>query len=207
MSRVRIKFCGMTRKQDIDYAIELGVDAIGMIFDERSPRAITPEKAKQLTDGLAPLISIVSVFVNPSFELVGKVINAMPSSILQFHGEESIDFCQQFNRPFIKAVRVKTTQDIIQANLVYNEASALLLDSYSVKAHGGTGETFDWKKIPEINKPYILAGGLNAVNCVDAVQQAKPYAIDVSSGVEQSPGIKDRVKMKTLIDKVWSSKQ
>ncbi|QDP72552.1 phosphoribosylanthranilate isomerase [Legionella israelensis] len=199
MSRIRIKFCGMTRKEDIILATSLGVDAIGLIFASESSRCVTLQKAKYLLSDIPPFIDAVAVLVNPKPDRVKQILQEIPVQLLQFHGNESPEFCEQFNFPYIKVVAANTSEIITESAQSYRSSSAILLDTPSTKIHGGTGRTFDWQMIPEIlPKPYILAGGLNEANIKRALQY-NPYAVDVCSGVELSPGIKDHDKMKRFV--------
>jgi phosphoribosylanthranilate isomerase len=196
--------CGMTRKEDVECAIDLGVDAIGLIFYAKSSRYVSMDKAKILLANFPSFVNAVAVLVNPEQDTVLKIINEVPINILQFHGDESPEFCLQFNKPFIKSIHPKTSKQIQQAALEFAEAQALLLDSSSHESRGGTGLTFDWNIIPStLSKPYILAGGLNEFNLLEAIQIGKPYAVDVCSGVEVVPGIKDHKKMQQFIKVLW----
>ncbi|CEG56676.1 N-(5'-phosphoribosyl)anthranilate isomerase [Legionella fallonii LLAP-10] len=195
--------CGMTRAEDVAHAISLGVDAIGLIFYPKSPRNVTIETARPLLDNIPPFVSAVAVLVNPEMKLVEQILKKLPIQLLQFHGDESPEFCQQFGKPFIKAIQPQTADQIKQEMERYSKASALLLDTPSVTNRGGTGLTFDWNIIPpDLPKPYILAGGLNQFNVLDAIKM-NPYAVDVSSGVESEPGIKDHLKMSQFIKVLW----
>ncbi|HDV5709238.1 TPA: phosphoribosylanthranilate isomerase [Legionella pneumophila] len=203
-SRIRIKMCGMTRSEDIQCAIDLGVDAIGLIFYPKSARNVSLEKARIIVNNIPPFVDIVAVLVNPEQSFVQLIINEIPVQLLQFHGEESSEFCRQFNKPFIKAIHPKTAIQIQSAVDEFFDASAILLDTPSDKERGGTGLTFDWKIIPEnLSKPYILAGGLNESNILEAITTCRPYAVDVCSGIEASPGVKDHLKMSRFIKAIW----
>lgn len=187
--------CGMTRVEDLRHAVSLGVDAIGMIFYPKSPRHITIAQAKKLTEGLPAFVDAVAVVVNPEKELVEEIIQELPIQLLQFHGEESAEFCEQFAKPFIKVIHPITAAQIQQSVKEYAAAQALLFDTPSAQK-GGTGQAFDWQLIPKsLSKPYLLAGGLNEGNVLQALQACNPYAVDVNSGVETMPGIKDHLKM------------
>lgn len=200
MSRVRIKFCGMTRKEDILSAVALGVDAIGLIFAPESRRCISISHARTLLSDMPPFVDAVAVLVNPKPEMVQRVLDEIPVQLLQFHGEETPEFCEQFNFPYVKAVSVHSAQAIVDAMNAFSSASALLLDTPAAGVHGGTGRTFDWQMIPDsLPKPYILAGGLNETNIESALKHTHPYAIDVCSGIESSYGIKAHDKMKRVI--------
>lgn len=196
--------CGMTRSEDITHAISLGVDAIGLILYAKSARNVTIEKARILLNNLPPLVTAVAVLVNPQKRLVQQIIDELPIQLLQFHGDESVEFCQQFGKPYIKAIHPQNSEQIQQEMNKYLNASALLLDTPSEQSRGGTGLTFDWQIIPEhVSKPYILAGGLNELNILDAVKSSNPYAVDICSGIESAPGIKDHKKMNQFIKVLW----
>ncbi|HHT0593179.1 TPA: phosphoribosylanthranilate isomerase [Legionella anisa] len=195
-ARVRVKMCGMTRNDDIAYAIKLGVDAIGLIFYPKSARCVSIEQAKILLKDLPAFVDSVAVLVNPERDFVHEIIEELPIQLLQFHGDESAEFCQQFNKPFIKAIHCDSAEYIHQTVQNFMTARALLLDTPSEMARGGTGCAFDWNIIPKkAEKPFILAGGLNEHNVLDAIKLCQPYAVDLCSGIEASPGIKDHGKM------------
>lgn len=194
--KLRVKICGMTRREDILQASSLGADAIGFVCYEKSPRFVGLEKARQLLTELPPFLAVVAVLVNPDKGFVQDLLQALPVTMLQFHGEESAAFCEQFHKPYIKAVPALTGEQIEKAAREYASASALLLDTPSSDQKGGTGRCFDWSIIPEqLQKPYILAGGIDETNLSQALASSKPYAVDLSSGVESSPGVKDLDKM------------
>jgi phosphoribosylanthranilate isomerase len=194
--RTRVKICGITRTEDALAAVSHGADAIGLVFYEPSPRHLTVEQAINITSALPPFVSVVALFVNPSVSEVQAVISAVNIDLLQFHGDENEIECAQYGLPYLKAVRVKPDTNLIQYAQRYHHAKGLLLDTYSDSAVGGTGQTFDWRLIPiNMPLPVILAGGLTAENVADAIDQVKPYAVDVSGGVEQSKGIKDSSKI------------
>lgn len=195
--------CGMTRSDDIAHAINLGVDAIGLIFYPKSSRYITLEQAKVLLKNLPPFVDAVAVLVNPEKIFVQQIVEELPIQLLQFHGDESVVFCQQFNKPFIKAIHPDSTKQIQQAAYDFANANALLLDTPSNQARGGTGSTFDWGIIPKhMNKPFLLAGGLNEFNVLDALNACSPYALDLCSGIEAVPGVKDHNKMNRFMNKI-----
>lgn len=195
-SRVRIKMCGMTSVQDIEHAVACGVDAIGLIFYSESRRNITIDHAKLLLRTIPLFVDVVAVMVNPQVAYVEKIINELSVQWLQFHGDESPEFCAQFKKPYIKSVAVSRTTIIDETMRLHPKASAILLDTPSLMQRGGTGKVFNWSMIPsERTKPIILAGGLNASNVKVAVVATSPYAVDVCSGVEKSPGIKDHEQM------------
>lgn len=202
-SRIRVKMCGMTRPEDVAHAAALGVDAVGLIFYSKSARCITLGQAKNLLKNLPPFVDAVAVLVNPEPDLVRQIIEVLPIHLLQFHGDESAAFCQQFNKPYIKAIHPVSEIQIQQAAKDYASASALLLDTPCATARGGTGIAFNWRIIPEsLAKPYILAGGLDESNAVDALKIGKPYALDLCSGIEATPGIKDHEKMNRFMQRV-----
>lgn len=199
----RIKVCGLTCGQDVETALQLGVDAIGLVFYPPSPRAVSLEVAAALARQAGPFMTVVGLFVDPTEAEVKAVLDQVPLHLLQFHGDEPAPFCAQFRRPWIKALRMKPALDLMQAEQEYREASGLLLDTYKPGVAGGTGEVFDWRRIPDNKgKPVILAGGLNPDNVGRAIEQVKPYAVDVSGGVECAPGRKDAALMKAFVDAV-----
>ncbi|MBA2710586.1 MAG: phosphoribosylanthranilate isomerase [Tatlockia sp.] len=195
--------CGMTREEDIAYAAYLGVDAIGLIFAEKSSRLITLSHAEKLMSNLPPFLNVIAVLVNPSQDFVEEMLHKLPISFLQFHGNESEEFCNYFNKPYIKAVQIDSFNAVDNYVKCYQKASGLLLDTPS-ENHGGTGKTFNWEFIPKhVKKPLVLAGGLNAANVEAALKMCSPYAVDVCSGVESSPGVKDHKKMKEFVEAIW----
>lgn len=201
--RTRIKICGITRVEDALSAVDHGADAVGLVFYPDSPRCVTIAQAQAISKKLPPFVSIVGLFVNPTKAEVTEVLSSVHIDLLQFHGDEDEATCKQYGLPYLKAIRVKSDTNLIQYAELYKGAKALLLDTYSDNAFGGTGEIFDWSVIPKkMPKPIILAGGLNADNVVQAVQQVRPYAVDVSGGVEQSKGIKDPLKIKAFVSAV-----
>lgn len=194
--RTRVKICGITRVEDALAAAELGCDAIGLVFYDKSPRHVSLDRATEIVAALPPFVSAVGLFVDASAETVRAVLDRVRLDLLQFHGDESPAYCNQFSMPYLKAVRVRPGTNLLQYAADFAGARALLLDTYSEGVPGGTGQTFDWSLIPAaIPKPIILAGGLNAGNVTDAVRRVLPYGVDVSGGVEQSKGIKDAAKM------------
>ena len=200
--RTRVKICGITRRQDAQFAASIGVDAIGLVFYPPSPRAVTIQQAQEIVTGLPPFISIVALFVNAKSEEVAQCLNRIPVDILQFHGDETPSYCAQFSSPYMKAIRMKEGVSLSHMAKDYSLASALLLDSYQAGVPGGTGKTFDWSMITDIDKPFILAGGLSVDNVTNAIQQASPYAVDVSGGVEYDKGLKDKIKMQEFMQEV-----
>jgi phosphoribosylanthranilate isomerase len=207
MKRTRVKVCGITRVEDALNAVESGADAIGFVFYEKSPRYITVEKAVEIAKSLPPFVSIVALFVNATDEEVRSVLDTVPVDILQFHGEESPKSCKAFGWPYVKAIRMRDGVDLVQLSNDYADASALLLDSFIEGTQGGTGQIFDWSRVPsDLNKPIILAGGLSAENVADAISEVSPYAVDVSGGVEIEKGIKDAAKIEEFIQEVLHAK-
>ncbi|WP_422102185.1 phosphoribosylanthranilate isomerase [Vreelandella sp.] len=197
-TRTRIKFCGLTRPDDIAQAVALGVDALGFVMWPKSSRSITPEALQVLAAQVPAFVTRVGLFVNQPAELIEQCLPHL--DLIQFHGDESAAFCQQFGRPWIKALRMRDDLDLHQAASEYAVAQALLLDAYRPGVPGGTGETFDWSRIPaSFEKPVILAGGLTADNIAAAVAQVAPYAVDVSGGIEASPGVKDASLMTSFV--------
>ena len=194
--KTRVKICGITRSEDAHAAICHGADAIGFVFWPQSSRYIDPEAAAEITTLIPPFVAAVGVYVDPDSAWVEKTSRIARLSLLQFHGDETPEFCDQFSLPYIKAVRVKEGTDLLQYAQRYRNARGLLLDAYSADMPGGTGHTFDWELIPRnLSLPLILSGGLNSNNVALAIQQAKPWAVDVSSGVESAKGIKDERKI------------
>ncbi|MFJ2536572.1 phosphoribosylanthranilate isomerase [Pseudomonas sp. NPDC087614] len=203
MSAVRSKICGITRMEDALAAVEAGADAIGFVFYAKSPRAVTVQQARAIIKSLPPFVTTVGLFVNASRCELGEILDAVPLDLLQFHGDEPADECESWHRPYIKALRVKAGDDIAGACNAYPTASGVLLDTYVEGVPGGTGEAFDWSLIPRgLSKPLILAGGLTPENIADAVARVRPYAVDVSGGVEASKGIKDHAKIRAFINAV-----
>lgn len=204
LKRTRVKVCGITRIEDAMAAVEAGADAIGLVFYEPSPRFVRIEQAKAIAASVPAFVSVVALFVNAEPEYVQEVLNNVRIDLLQFHGDEENDFCGQFQRPFIKAQRVRQASDVVASSLRFPDALGILLDSYKPGVPGGTGETFDWSLIPESKtKPLILAGGLTPDNVASAIEQVQPFAVDVSGGVEQSKGIKDPVKIDAFLSEVY----
>jgi phosphoribosylanthranilate isomerase len=200
--RTRVKICGITRRQDAEFAVEMGTDAIGLVFYGPSPRAVTIAQAQEIIENLPPFVCVVALFVDAEPDEVYACLDALQIDVLQFHGDESPDYCEQFNKPYMKAVRMKDHVDLAEIAEKYASASALLLDSYKLGVPGGTGITFDWSMITKINKPIVLAGGLTIDNVATAIKQVSPYAIDVSGGVEQAKGIKDKEKIRSFMQEV-----
>ena len=200
--RTRVKICGITRRQDAEFSVEMGADALGLVFYPPSPRAVTVAQAQEIITGLPPFISLVALFVDAEPEEVKACLAALPIGILQFHGDESAEYCEQFNHPYMKALRMREGMDLKAEVGRYASASAILVDSYQPGVPGGTGQVFDWSLITDINMPLVLAGGLDAHNVAQAIEQVQPYAVDVSGGVEQAKGIKDNMKISDFMQEV-----
>ena len=203
MKTIRIKICGITRPEDARKAAELGVDAIGLVFSAASKRAVTLEQAKKIVAALPPFVSVVALFVNETAETIRETLRQVPIDIIQFHGDEDDEFCRQFDRPYLKAIRVQSASDIEAAQTRFPNARALLFDAYHPNEYGGTGLSFDWTLLPDnLTKPWILAGGLTPQNIAAAIQTSNAAAVDVSGGVESAGGIKDEAKMAAFIQAV-----
>lgn len=198
---VRVKICGLTRARDVQFAIDAGADALGFVFAPGSKRLVTMEQARQLVAPVPPFVMRVGLFLDQDVAEVWQVLEQVPLNLLQFHGREDGAYCRQFGRPYIKAVSVNNDQAVKQAELRYPDAAGLLLDSHSPGGLGGTGHVFDWNRIERGRLPLILAGGLTPDNVATAVRQVRPWAVDVSSGVESAPGVKsDEAVKKFLIE-------
>lgn len=203
MKRTRVKFCGITRAADARIAVECGVDAIGFVFDLKSARAIHPQDARKIAQVLPPFVSAVALFRDAGSAKVQQVLSVFRPDFLQFHGQESPEFCTGFQLPYIKAVPMSEPQDLEQWAIRYAPARALLLDSHPAGAVGGTGKAFDWSLLSQLPAmPVVLAGGLNPGNVARAITMARPYAVDVSSGIESAAGIKDPERMREFIRQV-----
>jgi phosphoribosylanthranilate isomerase len=203
---VRVKICGITREQDLHAACDAGADALGFVFYEKSPRKVSAMAAAALVRELPPFVQSVGLFVNAAPAFIESVLKAVPLDLLQFHGDESPADCARYGRPYIKAVRVNRDTDLIKCAADYEDARGLLLDAYVRGVPGGTGERFDWSLIPEkMPKAVILSGGLTPDNVAEAVEQVRPWAVDVSSGVEMAKGIKDAHKIAQFIAKAKAS--
>lgn len=203
MSVVRSKICGITRIEDALIAAEAGADAIGLVFYAKSPRAVSIQQARDIVAALPAFVTTVGLFVNASREELNDVLAGVALDLLQFHGDESPAECESYQRPYIKALRVKPGDDIAQLAAPYAKARGILLDTYVPGVPGGTGAAFDWSLVPSgLLQPVILAGGLSAANVQAAIEQVRPYAVDVSGGVEAGKGIKDAAKIRAFMQAV-----
>jgi len=201
--RTRVKICGITRIEDAIAAAQAGADAIGFVFDPKSPRHVHPDQALKITRALPPFITTVGLFVNPAPDTVEGVLSHVPLDLIQFHGNEKPEQCRRYHRSYIKAIHMKPDVDPRAMARLYGDAAGLLLDTYAADVAGGSGQAFDWSRIPpDLGKPVILAGGLTPENVAEAVRKVRPFAVDVSSGVESSKGIKDAAKISAFIEAV-----
>jgi len=197
--KTRIKICGLTREEDVDAAVAAGADAIGFVFYPPSPRYVTPQRAAELARRIPPFVDIVGLFVNEAPEVVQAACTALPISLLQFHGDEDATYCRQFSRPYLRAARVGPGLDLVEFAGSFTDARGLLLDAF-VEGYGGGGHVFDWTLIPlDLPGFLVLSGGLTAANVGDAIRRVRPVAVDVSSGVEMSKGIKDHSKIAAFV--------
>jgi phosphoribosylanthranilate isomerase len=198
-----VKICGITRVEDALAAARCGAHAVGVVFYRPSPRCVSPSQAAALVAALPPFVSVVGLFVDADAGEVRATVAEARCHLLQFHGSEPPEFCAQFELPYVKAVRVRSGVDLLQYARAYRDAKGLLLDAYVDGTHGGTGTSFDWKLIPRsIPLPVILSGGLNPQNVEQAVRAVRPWAVDVSSGVEAAPGIKDAARIAAFMSGV-----
>ena len=204
--RTRVKICGITRTEDALFAVDAGVDAIGLVFYANSPRFVSNTQAAEISQLIPAFVSRVALFKDAEKQMIKSVLQQVEIDLIQFHGSEPVDFCEQFERPYIKALGMKTAEndvDYLTASAKkYQSAKALLLDAHAPGEAGGTGETFDWTALATINKPVVLAGGLTADNVKQAINIVHPFAVDVSSGVESSPGIKDKAKVTAFMQQL-----
>lgn len=197
---VRSKICGITRIEDALAAVEAGADAIGLVFYGKSPRAVSIEQAAVILHALPPFVTSVGLFVDMPRDELQQLLQRLPLDLLQFHGDESPADCEGHGRPYIKALRVRPGEDVAAAMAPYAGARGILLDTFVEGVPGGTGASFDWSLVPEnAAKPIILAGGLDAGNVATAIRQVRPYAVDVSGGVEANKGIKDAGKIRAFV--------
>lgn len=200
--RTRVKICGLTREADVDAAVAAGADAIGFVLYAASPRAVSAERAGQLARRLPPFVSPVLLFVNAGADEIASGVRAVPHALLQFHGDERPDDCRRAGRPFLRAARMAPGFDLLDFASRYPEAAGLLLDAH-VEGYGGGGKAFDWSLIPTgVPRPVVLSGGLNPANVIDGVMHVRPWAVDVSSGVEVGKGVKSADLMRQFCDAV-----
>ncbi len=201
-ARTRIKVCGLTRVEDVHAAVEAGADAIGMVFYPPSPRCLPVPKARVLRGAVPPFVTTVALFVNAARDDVMRVVDAARPDLLQFHGEETPEYCGRFGVPYVKACRMKPGVDLLEYLRAFPDAAGWMADAY-VEAYGGTGTTFDWSLLPaQRDRPLILSGGLTKDNVAEAIRRVRPWAVDVSSGVEVSKGVKDAALISAFISEV-----
>lgn len=206
--RTRIKICGITRPKDAQTAATAGVDAIGLVFYPPSNRSVTVQQAQAIVVDLPPFVSVIGLFVNEQRSRIAAILNAVRIDLLQFHGDEVPSDCMGHGKPWIKAISMRNEVDLSAMRIQYREAAALLLDTFWPGVPGGTGSSFDWSRIPPaLCSKIILAGGLTIENVEQAVRQVRPYAVDVSGGVERDKGIKDAEKMQAFIRGVKRGEQ
>ncbi len=202
---MKIKICGLTNTDNAREVSFLGIDAIGLVFYDKSLRCVSVESALEIVNSLPPFVNRVGLFVNAKSDFIDEVLCEVPLDTLQFHGDEPAVECSQYAMPFIKALRVNQDTNIAKMADEYHQASGLLLDAFNKDTYGGTGESFDWSLAKvDIDLPIVLAGGLNTDTVAEAIKQVNPYAVDVSSGVESTPGIKDITKIQQFIQQVKS---
>ena len=203
MTRTRVKICGITRIEDALAAARLGADAIGLVFAAGSPRALSADAAAAVSGAMPPFVARVGLFLDADPAFVRAVCDAVPLELLQFHGSEPADYCRAFGRPYLKAIAMGDDGDAAARARAWPDAAALLFDAHATGGQGGSGRTFDWARVPRgLARPVVLAGGLAPGNVAEAIAAVRPWAVDVSSGVEASPGIKDHGKMERFIDEV-----
>jgi phosphoribosylanthranilate isomerase len=202
MSRTRIKICGLTREADVQAAVQAGADALGFVFYAKSPRAVTPVRAAELARALPPFVTPVGLFVNAAPAEIEAALQALPNLTLQFHGDELPTDCERWARPYLRAARMAAGFDLLDFAHRFSSAQAVLLDAF-VEGYGGGGKVFDWSLLPpSVPSPVVLSGGLSAANVIDGVLSVRPWAVDVSSGVEAAKGLKDAVKIRQFCDAV-----
>jgi phosphoribosylanthranilate isomerase len=196
----RIKICGITRPEDARVAVDSGADAIGLVFYAESPRCVDQERAAQIAAAVPPFVTVVALFVNELATDIARILQHVPVGLIQFHGDEDAAFCRQFGRPWIKALRVRAGMDLQRTCLEYEGARGILLDNWEAGIPGGTGKSFDWGLAEAaLPLPVVLAGGLNEENVASAIGRVRPAAVDVSGGVEHSPGIKDAGRIRRFV--------
>lgn len=202
MTRTRIKICGLTRPEDVHHAVQAGADAVGFVLYEHSPRAVSLAQAQRLAAVLPPLVTPVLLFVHACDDLLREAAQALPQALWQFHGDETPAECDRWGRPYLRAVRMQPHTDLLDCARQFAAAQGLVLDAH-VQGYGGGGRTFDWSLIPrDVPVPVVLSGGLSSANVIDGILQVRPWAVDVSSGVEQSKGIKDAQLMRRFCQAV-----
>ena len=202
MTRVRVKICGITLADDARHAESCGADAIGLVFYPGSARCVSVEQGVAIARAAGPFLTTVALFVNPEPALVREVLAEVKPRLLQFHGDESPAFCEGFAHPYLKAIRVRPELDLSSEIQAFGGASGILFDTWQADAYGGTGKRFDWALLRGVEQRFILAGGLNPDNVAQAIDQVGPYGVDVSGGVESSPGVKDPEKVSAFINAV-----
>lgn len=205
MNRARIKFCGITRSEDALLAAYLGVDALGFVFTRKSRRFVDPAAAAAMIRQLPPLISAVALFMDDEPAWIRQVISMVRPTLLQFHGEESATDCEGYGLPYLKSVPMATVTDVASYAAGYAGAAGFLLDAHARGEAGGQGLRFDWTREPGLDRPWLLAGGLDADNVGEGIRLLRPYAVDVSSGIEASPGIKDAARMRAFVSAVQAT--
>jgi phosphoribosylanthranilate isomerase len=197
---MRVKVCGITSVDDALMAVKAGADAIGLVFYEASPRCVSVEQAEAIARSVGPFVTVVALFVNAPSDVVAAILKRVPIHVIQFHGDEPADFCEQFSRPYMKALRMREDLDVHAEIALFGGALGILLDAYTPGVPGGTGETFDWQRVPkDSNRAIILAGGLTPENIRRAVAETSIYGVDVSGGVERAPGIKEAQKIESFV--------
>ena len=205
MNRTRIKICGLTREADVDAAVECGADAIGFVFYARSPRHVTPARAAELARRLPPFVTPVGLFVNAQAAELSQAFAALPNMLVQFHGDETAAQCRAVHRPYLRAVRMAPGVDLLDLAQEYSDATALLLDAH-VEGYGGGGKVFDWSLLPpNVSSRLVLSGGLHAANVGEGILRVRPWAVDVSSGVEEAKGLKSARLMREFCAAVRSA--
>ena len=208
MSRTQVKICGITRIEDGETAAQLGADAIGLMFYPASPRAVEVNHAAAIAAAVPPFTKVVGVFVNASRATIRAVLETVRLDLLQFHGDETPSDCEQYRFPYIKALAMKPGVDAVTEARRFCSAAGILMDAWHRELHGGSGKSFEWSLVPDnLDLPIILAGGLDATNVAKAIRQVRPYAVDVSGGVEASKGIKDKTKMAAFIEEVARARE
>ena len=200
--RTRIKICGLSRDADIEVAVASGADAVGFVFYAPSPRAVAVEQAARLAAQLPAFVTPVGLFVNATRTEIDNVCAAIPTLVLQFHGDETPEQCRAARRPYLRAARMSEGLDLLDFASRFSDAQALLLDAH-VDGYGGGGKAFDWSLVPpNVSRPLVLSGGLNPANVIDGVLRVRPWAVDVSSGVERAKGVKDADAIRRFCDAV-----